>query len=89
MDTTKSTKKTILGIGNPIMDIVAPIDENSIKQYGLSWGQTIFANEQNMKIYEDIESQKDVTYIPGGSVTNSIRFAAVLFKLNKNFSFKY
>jgi adenosine kinase len=77
MDTSSSTKKTIIGLGNPIMDIVAPIEEDSISKYNLRWGQTVMCNDDNVKIYEEVEAQKEVTYIPGGSVTNSIRLASV------------
>jgi len=43
----------------------------------LDFGGTVFANEKNMGIYEELEKSKDVSYVPGGSVTNSIRVANV------------
>jgi len=71
MDST--SKNFIIGIGNPIIDISASTDEESIKKYGLSFGGTVFANSDNVGFYDTLEKQSDVVYIPGGSVTNSIR----------------
>ena len=43
----------------------------------MDFGGTVFAKEKNMGIYEELEKSKDVSYVPGGSVTNSIRVANV------------
>jgi adenosine kinase len=67
----------ILGLGNPIIDISASTDSDSIQKFGVEWGRTIFANSSNIGFYDHLEAQNDVTYIPGGSVTNSIRIASV------------
>jgi adenosine kinase len=74
---TQISQKLILGLGNPIIDISASVDEETVKKYSLEWGQTVFRNDENGGIYEHIESQSDVTYIPGGSITNSIRITNV------------
>ena len=74
---SNSPTKYILAIGNPIIDISANTDESTIKKYNLGFGRTVFRNEENEGIYSFLESQTDVTYIPGGSVTNSIRIANV------------
>ena len=76
------SQKYMIGIGNPIVDISAPTDEESIEKFGLKFGQTIFADESNMGIYDLIESHPDVSYIPGGSITNSIRVTNVSFFTN-------
>ncbi len=75
MDTT--TKKSIIGIGNPIVDISATTNEETLKKFGLSFGGTVFANDDNVGFYDVLEAQSDVVYIPGGSVTNSIRVTNV------------
>lgn len=74
---SSSLTKYILAIGNPIIDISAKADESTIKKYNLGFGRTVFRNDENEGIYSFLESQSDVTYIPGGSVTNSIRIANV------------
>jgi len=86
------SKKYILGLGNPIIDISAEANEETLKKYELVAGQTIFCNDTNMPFYDYLESKPEVTYIPGGSVTNSIRVSNV--KKNKkkffmNFPIKF
>lgn len=74
--------KYVLGLGNPIIDISASADTASIEKYGLAFGQTVFANESNVGFFDYLEGQKDVVYIPGGSVTNSIRVTNVILLIN-------
>jgi adenosine kinase len=69
----------IIGIGNPILDISANVEEESLRKYNLEYGRTVFKNDENVGIYDYLESQKDVTYVAGGSITNTIRIANVKF----------
>jgi adenosine kinase len=78
MDIVRNTKKFVIGLGNPIIDISANSTEEIIKRFNLSWGGTVFKNDENVGFYDVLESQPDVTYIPGGSVTNSIRVTNVI-----------
>jgi adenosine kinase len=71
----------IIGLGNPIVDISATSDEETLKKYGLEFGRTVFTNDENVGFYDVLEAQSDVTYIPGGSVTNSIRITNVSINL--------
>jgi hypothetical protein len=75
----KENVKYIIGLGNPIIDISATAEEESLKTYNLEYGRTVFKNDENVGIYDYLESQKDVSYIPGGSITNSIRITNVKF----------
>ena len=63
-----SRLSSIIAIGNPIVDISAEIDRESILRYNLVWGGTFFANESNIGFYEELESKPQVSYIPGGKV---------------------
>jgi hypothetical protein len=76
------SKKFILGLGNPIIDISAETDQETLNKFELAAGQTIFCNDKNLPFYEYLESKPEVTYIPGGSVTNSIRVTNVKNKFN-------
>ena len=69
--------KYIVGLGNPIIDISASVEEESLSTYKLEFGRTVFRSDENVGIYDYLESQKDVAYIPGGSITNSIRITNV------------
>ena len=84
MDTQNETMRYILGIGNPIIDISATTTKEALKKYkcfnirfDLDFGGTVFANDNNIGVFQELESSKDVSYVPGGSVTNSIRVTNV------------
>ena len=72
-----SSFNSIIGIGDPIVDILSEITTNEIETYQLKLGDSIFAsedyNERNVQMYKVLESMPLVNYIPGGSVQNSIR----------------
>ena len=72
-----SSFNSIIGIGDPIVDILSEITTNEIETYQLKLGDSIFAsedyNERNAEMYKVLESMPLVNYIPGGSVQNSIR----------------
>jgi adenosine kinase len=67
---------SIIAIGNPIIDITANLDKDSLQKYGLKWGETVFANPENVSFFIEIENKAEVTYIPGGSVQNTLRVAS-------------
>ena len=75
--------KSLIAIGNPIVDISAETDSASIEKYALAWGQTVFANEKNIGFFEELEKKKDVSYVPGGSIQNSLRVASWCLGMNK------
>lgn len=81
MDSQSESIKYIIGLGNPIVDVSANTNEETLKKFGLEWGKTVFTTDSSVGFYDVIEAQSDVTYIPGGSVTNSIRVTNVKIKL--------
>lgn len=76
--------KSVIAIGNPIVDIVANVEKEDIEKYKLAWGQTVFANETNVGIFEELEKKPEVTYVPGGSIQNSLRVCAWCLQMNKS-----
>ena len=78
-----SRAHSIIAIGNPIVDISAQINKEGIKKYRLKWGETVFADEGNIGFFEDLESKSDVTYIPGGSIQNTLRVASWCLNMEK------
>ena len=77
---------SLIGIGDPIVDISAEIDSQTVKKYGLEWGRTVYVDERSIGIFAELEKKDQVSYIPGGSVQNSIRVLAKL--INKDESTK-
>jgi len=73
----QNNKKYIVGLGNPIMDILAKADEETIKKLEIPYGKCVFIDEKNKEYFNMLESKPEVKYIPGGSVTNSIRVTNV------------
>lgn len=68
--------RSLIAIGNPIVDISSNIEEDVIDKYGLKWGETVFANESNRGFFKELEKNKNVKYIPGGSIQNTLRTCA-------------
>ena len=68
---------SILGIGDPIVDIISEIDSKTINDYGMKLGDSIFASEdcdnKNVEMFGVLESMSSVSYTPGGSAQNSLR----------------
>ena len=85
----KSRLSSIIAIGNPIVDISAEIDRESILRYNLVWGGTFFANESNIGFYEELESKPQVSYIPGGSIQNTLRVTSWFLNMEEKNRGKY
>ena len=67
--------RSLIAIGNPIVDISSN-KEDVIDKFGLKWGETVFANESNVGFFKELEKNKNVKYIPGGSIQNTLRTCA-------------
>ena len=68
--------RSLIAIGNPIVDISSEVDKESIQKYRLRWGETVFADQSNCGFFDVLESKPEVTYIPGGSIQNTLRVAS-------------
>jgi adenosine kinase len=78
-----------LAIGNPIVDISAEVTRDILIKYNLKFGETVFANQSNSGFYLELENMPQVTYIPGGSIQNTLRVAALCLNMeNKANYFK-
>jgi len=74
----QSNKRYIIGLGNPIIDILAKTDKETITNLDIPYGTCVFINEKNKEYFNKLESHPEVKYCPGGSVTNSIRVTNVI-----------
>ena len=68
--------RSLIAIGNPIVDITAQTDEETLKKSNLKLGGTVFANEENKGYFKLLEKDPKVKYIPGGSIQNTLRVAS-------------
>ena len=80
---------SLIAIGNPIVDISSEVDKESIQKYNLKWGETTFANQSNIGFFDELESKPQVTYIPGGSIQNTLRVASWCLNMEENNKGKY
>ena len=68
--------RSLIAIGNPIVDISAEITRPILDKYNLHFGETVFANPSNVGYFQELERMPQVTYIPGGSIQNTLRVTA-------------
>jgi adenosine kinase len=65
----------LLGMGNPLLDISAKCDAETLTKYGLKGGDAILAEEQHFPLYDELMANPEVEYIAGGATQNTIRVA--------------
>lgn len=68
-------ESVLLGMGNPLLDISAVVDQALMDKYGLQAGNQILAEESHLPLYKELEEKYKVEYIAGGATQNSIRVA--------------
>ncbi|KAK9826318.1 hypothetical protein WJX74_008518 [Apatococcus lobatus] len=66
---------SLLGLGNPLLDVCADVDQQFLDQYDLKMNNQILAEEKHQPMFKALADKKDVQYIPGGATQNSIRIA--------------
>jgi adenosine kinase len=73
-----------MGMGNPLLDITANVDEEFLQQYGVKLDEAILADpEKHKSLYTDMISKYDVQYIAGGATQNTMRVAQWMLSGNK------
>jgi adenosine kinase len=72
----------ILGLGNPLLDIQAPVDDKFLAKFKLKPNHAILAELPfHEPLFEEISSSQSIKYIAGGSAQNAIRAAQQLLKV--------
>jgi len=66
---------SILGMGNPLLDISDNVDKALMEKYGLEPGGIILAEEKHQPLFAEMAQRPGVQYIAGGATQNSIRVA--------------
>jgi adenosine kinase len=75
MSTDAHAHPLLVGIGNPLLDISAPVPADVLDKYGVKAGNAILAEEKHLPIYDELVQNYPVEYIAGGATQNSIRVA--------------
>jgi len=65
----------LLGMGNPLLDISADVDQKVLEKYGLKAGDAILAEEKHQPLFGEMAKMPNVQFIAGGATQNTIRVA--------------
>jgi hypothetical protein len=65
----------LLGMGNPLLDISAVVNQEFLDKWDLKMNNAILAEEKHVPMYEELVEKFDVEYVAGGATQNSIRVA--------------
>ncbi|KAF5453423.1 hypothetical protein F2P56_028326 [Juglans regia] len=71
----------LLGMGNPLLDISAVVDESFLEKYDIKLNNAILAEDKHLSMYEEMASKYNVEYIAGGATQNSIRVAQWMLQI--------
>lgn len=66
---------TLMGMGNPLLDISADVDQGMLDKYDVKLDSAILAEEKHLPIYKDLMDNYNAGFIAGGATQNSIRIA--------------
>ena len=65
--------RKIVGLGNPLLDLVAVVDTDLLKKYDLEADNAILAEDKHMQLFQDLPQKYDTKYIAGGACQNTLR----------------
>ncbi|XP_073062880.1 adenosine kinase 2 [Primulina eburnea] len=71
----------LLGMGNPLLDISAVVDQEFLDRYDIKLNNAILAEEKHLPMYDEMASKYKVEYIAGGATQNSIRVAQWMLQI--------
>ncbi|CAL1387053.1 unnamed protein product [Linum trigynum] len=66
---------TLLGMGNPLLDISAVVDDGFLSKYDIKLNNAILAEDKHLPMYDEMAGKYTVDFIAGGATQNSIRVA--------------
>lgn len=72
----------LFGLGNPLLDIMATVTLDFLQKFGLNKEDCIISEEHSV-LFDEMVSQFNVDYTPGGAALNSIRIAQWLIGVPK------
>ncbi|KAI4349139.1 hypothetical protein L6164_009772 [Bauhinia variegata] len=74
-------QRILLGMGNPLLDISAVVDDEFLNKYDVKLNNAILAEEKHIPMYEELATKYNVEYIAGGATQNSIRVAQWMLQI--------
>ncbi|CAG2117836.1 unnamed protein product, partial [Medioppia subpectinata] len=71
---SKMKEMDIFGLGNPLLDITATVDDDFLHKYSLPKNSAILAEPQHEAMYEEVINKYDIEYSAGGATQNTMRY---------------
>ncbi|KAJ6727263.1 hypothetical protein OIU79_005216 [Salix purpurea] len=71
----------LLGMGNPLLDISAVVDDSFLQKYDIKLNNAILAEDKHLPMYNEMASKYTVEYIAGGATQNSIKVAQWMLQI--------
>ncbi|BBM97820.1 adenosine kinase [Marchantia polymorpha subsp. ruderalis] len=68
-------ERILMGMGNPLLDIAAVVDDDFLERYDVKLNNAILAEEKHIPMYKELAELPDVKFIAGGATQNAIRVA--------------
>ncbi|KAL8272530.1 hypothetical protein Esti_003529 [Eimeria stiedai] len=70
----------LLGVCNPLLDVVAEVPASVLDEYGLPHGGAVLADEKQMTLFSRLEESYSCEYMAGGCGQNTLRVYQALSK---------
>ncbi|CCI43019.1 unnamed protein product [Albugo candida] len=64
---------SIVGLGNPLLDIIAQVDEDFLSKHNLELDDAILAEDTHTHLFSELENHYKPIFIAGGSTLNTMR----------------
>lgn len=61
----------LFGMGNPLLDVLAIVEEDFLKKYDVTLNNVILADPKHVPMYEELSQRGNVEYIAGGATQNT------------------
>merc|ERR1711865_628521 len=71
----------LLGMGNPLLDISAVVDQKFLDKWDLKMNNAILAEPKHVEMYKELVDKFQVEYVAGGATQNSIRVAQWMLQI--------
>ena len=79
----------LLGVCNPLLDVVAEVPLALLNEYGLPHGGAVLANKEQMALFPRLEKEFSCKYMAGGCGQNTVRvYQALCNKASWHVSFR-
>ncbi|GAB6028552.1 hypothetical protein CHUAL_002695 [Chamberlinius hualienensis] len=70
----------LLGLGNPLLDIIAVVDQEFLLKYDMKPNNAILADEKHKPMYDEMVEKYKVDYVAGGASQNTMRVAQFILE---------